>query len=239
MASKTRIQAKAAKQKRQKRMVIGGMILLVAVLAIQVPRTMKMLNGGGSSAPTPVAATSEQPGTAADPTAQPIAVGTAGDGELPDPNVAPEPEDGQLTSFELFASKDPFVQQVVDTGESPDQGSSSAPKGESGSAKDGSASGSDSDSSGSSGSSGEDAGPSSAVVSVNGIQSTVGVSESFPQDDPAFVLVAATAKTARIGIAGGSLSDGSATVTLRLGKKLTLVNTVDGTRYELVLVSTS
>ena len=41
----------------------------------------------------------------------------------------------------------------------------------------------------------------------------------------------------KVGIAGGTLTGGSQTVTLKKGKKVTLVNTADGTRYELVLVS--
>ena len=43
---------------------------------------------------------------------------------------------------------------------------------------------------------------------------------------------------AKIGIAGGALASGAGTVTLRPGKPVTLVNTADGTRYELKLVST-
>jgi hypothetical protein len=53
------------------------------------------------------------------------------------------------------------------------------------------------------------------------------------------VLRSLTRKSARIAVAGGSLSDGSPTVTLRLGKTLTLQNTADGTRYALILVSVS
>ena len=52
-----------------------------------------------------------------------------------------------------------------------------------------------------------------------------------------FKLVKLTGGTARIAIAGGSFASGSATVTLERGKTLTLVNTADGTRYELKLVS--
>ncbi len=44
-----------------------------------------------------------------------------------------------------------------------------------------------------------------------------------------------TAKAAKISIAGGSLANGS-TVTLSLGKPVTLMNTADGTRYVLVYV---
>ena len=54
--------------------------------------------------------------------------------------------------------------------------------------------------------------------------------------EPIFRLVSATATTAKIGIAGGALASGEATVTLRKGKPTTLVNTADGIRYELKLV---
>ena len=44
-------------------------------------------------------------------------------------------------------------------------------------------------------------------------------------------------KQAKIGVAGGSFDDGQA-VTLKLGKKVTLVNTATGVRYVLKLVYT-
>ena len=60
-----------------------------------------------------------------------------------------------------------------------------------------------------------------------------------PKADPVFTLVSLTATTAKIGIAGGSLESGSQTVTLKKNKPVTLMNTADGTRYVLRLVSTS
>ena len=60
---------------------------------------------------------------------------------------------------------------------------------------------------------------------------------TFPASNPSFKLVSLTKKTAKIGIAGGSLQSGSQTVTLRKGKSLTLMNTADGTRYVLRLLS--
>jgi hypothetical protein len=74
---------------------------------------------------------------------------------------------------------------------------------------------------------------------VNGTRETVAVGAEFPASSPTFVLRSLTRKSARIAVAGGSLSDGSPTVTLRLGKTLTLQNTADGTRYALILVSVS
>ena len=41
----------------------------------------------------------------------------------------------------------------------------------------------------------------------------------------------------KIGIAGGSFESGGATVTLQKNKPLTLMNTADGTRYVLRLIS--
>ena len=77
--------------------------------------------------------------------------------------------------------------------------------------------------------------PQSATLSVNGVEETVNVNSDFPAASPLFHLVALTATTARISIAGGSLASGAPTVTLQLGKPLTLMNTADGTRYTLIL----
>jgi hypothetical protein len=74
---------------------------------------------------------------------------------------------------------------------------------------------------------------------VNGERERVSVGGNFPEADPVFRLVSVNKTTAKVAIAGGSLSTGDGAVTLTKGKKLTLMNTADGTRYELVLVSVS
>ena len=63
------------------------------------------------------------------------------------------------------------------------------------------------------------------------------VKQKFPESDPLFVLRSLTKKQAKIGVAGGSFDDGQA-VTLQFGKKVTLVNTATGVRYQLKLVYT-
>lgn len=78
-----------------------------------------------------------------------------------------------------------------------------------------------------------------AVISVNGAPESVEVGGTFPTADPYFKLVSLTKKAARISIAGGSLENGAPTVTLTRSKALTLMNTADGTRYVLRLVSAS
>ncbi len=49
--------------------------------------------------------------------------------------------------------------------------------------------------------------------------------------------VAKNGKSVEIGIAGGEYASGGETITLGLGKKLTLQNTADGSRYELALLA--
>jgi hypothetical protein len=76
-----------------------------------------------------------------------------------------------------------------------------------------------------------------ATISVNGIAGTVTVGGSFPTSAPVFTLVSLTRASAKIGIAGGSYENGAATVTLVKGKTVTLMNTADGARYTLRLLS--
>src|SRR5437867_4100757 len=67
--------------------------------------------------------------------------------------------------------------------------------------------------------------PTVAVISVNGVPESVAVGAQFPASNPTFRLVSLTKKTAKIGIAGGSLQGGSQTVTLKKNVPLTLMNT--------------
>jgi hypothetical protein len=226
-----------AKQKKQK--IVAGLlgVVLVGVLAFEVPSLMKHFNQKAPAAPVAATSTTAQPPpgtpTLAAPTlagtdqtaaaAQPAASSdgvTSGDG-------APAAQDGQLASFSRFVSKDPFAQQIQTTASG---GSTSAPA-----SSGGSTSGSTSGGSGSSVPHGSAPAPGSAVISVNGTLMTVTVGGDFPAALPYFHLVSLTAHTAQVSIVGGSYANGSATVTLHENKPLTLMNTADGTRYKLVL----
>ena len=241
-----------AKAKRQKIYAgIGGVILL-AVLAFQVPRTLKMMHPADASSsspppaatpastPTPISAPSLSGGNAAAAAAAP-----GGDG-ITDPDAVPPPHSGQLLAFGLFRSKDPFVQQLKLNGATGPTGaiSSGGPTGASGPAAGGSGG------SGVGGGSTPTSPPAStpvapatrlttAVISVNGAPESVQVGGTFPTADPYFKLVSLTKKGAKISIAGGTLENGAPTVTLTKNKALTLMNTADGTRYVLRLVSVS
>jgi hypothetical protein len=229
-----------AKAKRQKIIVAVGGVILLGLLAFQLPRTLKLLHQSNATASasqaapaatTPAAAptggVAATPGTAA---------ATSVDG-LTDPGTAVTLQSGQLLAFSRFRSKDPFVQQLAldcATGQSADCGS-----------------GSGATSTGSGGKTGATGAggvakppesppgkPTSALISVNGTSETVAVGAQFPAASPVFVLVSLTVKSAKIAIAGGSLQGGG-TATLKKGRTLTLMNTSDGTRYVLRLISVS
>jgi hypothetical protein len=235
-----------AKEKRQKLIAVVGAVILLALLAFEVPRVMKKLHekpppgsvtgsqaeaaaknsapGGTPSLAAPTLAGAEQSGTPAAVSADGV---TSGD-------VAPPPQEGQLASFSLFVSKDPFAQQLqTSSATSAGAGTSSGSSSGSGSSTGGS--GSSTGGSVPTGPTGSQPAPGSAVISVNGTLMSVTVGGDFPADQPLFHLVSLTAHTARISIVGGSYANGAPSVTLRENKPVTLMNTADGTRYKLVL----
>lgn len=231
----------AAKQAKQKKILIALSIVLVAVLAIQLPRMM----GGSDAKPTATpadstatAAAAASPTTAVPATATTTTAAAAVTGSGPSTSVAGvtvaaagtvEAGTARLASFSLFEAKDPFVQQVVE--EKPDAGTPAAGTGD---AAKGDAAGTPA--SGSSGGTVKPAAPAMtyATVAVNGEVEQLEVKDVFPEDEPLFKLLALKPKSAKIGIAGGSLADGQF-VTVALGKKVTLVNSATGARYTIEL----
>jgi hypothetical protein len=238
-----------AKDRRAKKLAVGGAVLLAVVLAFEMPKVLK--HGGSSSSTAPAATTTEAtgastaPATTAPGTAAEAALPTAASTKLPDSDRAPKVSKSQLFSFSHFAGKDPFVQQVSTAA----SGTSSA--GTSGSAASAAAAAgvitagpSSTTAATTSASLGQ--GASSArtlaktgtvTVSVNGTVQTVRVGASFPSSNPLFKLVSVAHGVVRIGIASGSYASGTQTVALTAGRTLTLVDTSDGARYKLRLVS--
>jgi hypothetical protein len=251
MAAK-RVDPLKAKEAKQKKIAIGGFVILAALLAIQGPKTLKMLKGQSAApaaevAPAPVTpgAPVSTPATGAPATAagQPPAAPAAELASVPDSDQPPVVDAGQLATFERFASKDPFDQQaepvlpkpaaekpaetepVVD----PTKGGGTTPGGTAG---------------------GFTTGPTTPLpvpppvaattaIAVNGVAEDVKVDTPFPVAEPTFVLVsiAADGKSVEVGINGGEYANGGETLKLPLGKKITLQNTADGSRFELELVS--
>ena len=257
--------ASAAKARRQKQILAGLGVVLVAVLVIQGPKMLKMF-GGSSSTPstTTTTSTTSSPGTAqpASSAAAPMTVtptpGLAGAGLAAGPtagpsgvaDASPPRTKSQIYSFELFDSKNPFVQQVT----TPTTPSSTATPTPSASVpSSGAAAPTPAPSAPAQPSGGTTATTASytgsqpqavsavstttgaALISVNGKSEMVAPGHSFPTANPTFKLVSISNGTALIGLVGGTYASGSATVTLVQGQALTLLDTTDGVRYQLQL----
>ena len=229
-----------AKAKRQKIIAAVLGVLFLGVCAYEVPSLMKSMN---KKPPAPTAAAAAPVvGTpiAGAPVAAAPVTAAAPATTLSDSDPAVLAGSGQLLSFDRFSTKDPFVQQVSGQVCDTDPTSSDAPTCATGAPpplaetlkatqpKKQPATPTPKQPAPS---------PTAARISVNGTRELVDLSKTFPSSDPVFRLVALTRTTAKIGIAGGSLSTGNGTTTLTKGKKVTLMNTADGTRYELVLVA--
>src|SRR5437660_8426635 len=168
-----------AKQKKQKIIAAVLGVLFVGVLVFQVPRLMKQLHP--AAAPTPTTTTTATPAAGTPTLAAPTLGGdtqspsaTGGSSDIS--SSAPAVQDGQLASFSLFASKDPFAQQISEDSSS-STGSSSSPS----PSKGGSSSGGSSSGSGSGVPGAKAPTPGSAVISVNGTLYSVSVGTDFPQ----------------------------------------------------------
>jgi hypothetical protein len=229
---------KAAKQK--KTVIVLGVVLAGAVAF--AAHTMMGMSGSPSSAPqaaTTTAATSTPAPAAPTGTALPAApsLGSiAPTATTPSASTSPlvsavqaPAGTGQLQSFSLFESKDPFHTRGPGAG-----GASSSPSSSSGGTSGGTSSG------------GGSAPkippappappPTSAVISVNGTSESVLSGSNFPAASPVFQLLSLTATTAKISVVGGSYASGAGTLTLKINKPVTLVNTADGTRYTILLM---
>ena len=234
---------RAAKDRKMKKVAIGLSVVLAAVLVFEVPKVLG--HGGGGSAPAAAVATTPGTSTAAPTTAAPTttppgtaaaAVTPTASTKLPNSDTMPRVGKAQLYSFSHFAAKDPFVQQVSDTPTQVAQsGSSQATSGSSAAAT--------------AGSNGTAAAVTqhqstrvlavtgAARISINGRVQIVRAGASFPSSNPLFRLVSVSNGVARIAIASGSYSSGARTVSLVAGRSLTLVDTADGIRYQLRLLS--
>jgi hypothetical protein len=152
---------------------------------------------------------------------------------------------GQLATFERFSSKDPFAQQAgqarpvaTPAPVTPNTTAAAAPTQPAVTTPNGSTSTVDGGFTPGAGTASPPQTAPATSISVNGVPAVVTAEVPFPDEEKTFVLVsvAADGKSVEIGVAGGEFSDGK-TLKLLLGKKVTLQNTADGTRYELELLS--
>jgi hypothetical protein len=255
--AKKRIDPIKQREKRAKIAAGIGAVLLLAVMGYEIPSILKSMNKKPPPGAYATDAGNRNPdGSIALPNVS-VGSGLTGSGQLADTDVPPATDDGQLVSFSVFETKNPFAPQVSDTPDVP-----AAPSATGGSA----ASAADKP--------GADVPPTTTTttaaptattpaptvvpptattpttttptvapqptvqVKVDGVVSRVAKEGTFPTGSPVFRLVSFTADTAEIGIVGGSYATGDATLTLHLGRPITLQNQTDGKRYTLELVKT-
>ena len=214
--------ARAARERKQRIFVVVGAVVLLALLAFQLP---KLLGGSGTETAAPAAGTTAggetEPGTQGT-TALPVALVDT------DRPLALGP--GQFRSFTLFEPKDPFVQQIasaepeIGTGSATGDGAAQAPKKARAPSRSFSVGA---------------AAAGATILSVNGVRHVLEPGGFFPSSDPVFVLVSEQpgTKTVAVGLRGGKYENGERRTTLRVGKPVVIVNSTTGARYRLVLVT--
>ena len=208
--------ARAARERKQKIFVAVGGIVLLGLLAFQLP---KLLGGSDSASAAPAAEITA--GGETEPGAQSAPTNVA----LTDTDRPLDVGPGQLRSFRTFRQKDPFVQQVV--APEPSELPSTAParpKRPKAPSKQFTP--------------GKTTAAAVTVISVNGVRQALERGARFPSSAPVFVLVSEQpkAKTVVVGIPGGKYANGSRTTKLEIGKPLVLVNAKSDVRYRVVLV---
>jgi hypothetical protein len=247
MAAKKRVDPIKQREKRAKIAAIFGCVLFLGVGAIEVPSVMKELNK------KPPPGTTYDPGPSGGPlpnVAGSASSGLSSSGDLADTDVPPQANEGELVSFTVFETKNPFTPQVSsdptppdtsgvtdttattttpDTGSLPGQ-TTTTPTGATVVPAGGATTPTTPTTT-------TPAAPTTVSISVNGVVSHVGSGGTFPSSTPVFRLITYDTATAQVGIVGGSYSDGGPTLTLKLGVPVTLENTTDGKRYTLLLTS--
>ena len=222
-----------AKARKQKIVAAVLGVLFLGVMVYQAPTILGLFGGGSSRLPRARAAgASCTHGSTPGPPTPAAALAAAGSAQLVDTDVAPEPTQGQLVTFDRFESRTPSrsrprksrheradgerrAQGQRPPTENLDDPTSESPAPPSPPAK-----------------------TETATISVNGVSTQAIVGGTFPEDDPIFKLVSLTKRSAKIGIVDGTYATGSTTITLAKAASLvTLMNTADGTTYVLRLVS--
>ena len=255
MASKKKkVDLAKQREKRSKIAAVVGVVLLLAVAAYEIPSMLAVMNkkppAGSTYDPGPSSVLPNVSGGSAAPAAP--------TGQLVNTDVPPSSGEGQLVSFSVFETKNPFTPQVTNDGTSTDTGSAPTSADKPGADVPAtSTTTTPTTTTPTSTTPGSVVPPAQAPpttttttpttttpvqptvsVSVNGVVSHVGRQGTFPTGAPVFRLVSWTKGSAQIGIVGGSYATGDATLTLRVGTPVTLQNQTDGKQYKLELLST-
>jgi hypothetical protein len=254
-----KVDPKKSRDARAKKVLLILIPVLIALVAWQGPKVLNQVRGEAPAEAAPASQPSESSsgtevpadGSEAAPSeaapnaetpAEGAALPVANQQALPDTDLPPAPDEGQLIVFSRFEARDPFV-QLVDPEE---EGTNEEPSVSTPSTEPPPPSPSTPPSSGSTDDGGgstvvDDGDPTAtgAKISVNGRVLTLVVGDKFPENDQAFTLVSVSTDSAEIGLASGSFATGQQTIKLELDKPVTLISQPDGARFTLKLISTT
>lgn len=233
----SRISNAKAKEKKQKIVLAVGGVLLLALLAFQGPKFLKLMKG--SSAPAAAATSTSSTATPSSSTTTSSATLTASNS-----SGSAFASSSKLASLSLFRAKDPFVQLVSESGATssaaktapappppPPPAPAPAPTPAKASTGSGPLFGTVTG--------GSTAGSlPTARILLNGAPATVELGHSFPAAKPVFRLAGVLSGGVSISLVDGGLADGASAVKLQKGQSTTLMNTVDRRRYTIKLVAT-
>jgi hypothetical protein len=269
MASKNkRIEEAKKRDKRSKTALVVLGVLMIAVAAYEIPSMLKVMNKkpppGSTYDPGPSGVVpGSLPNLATGASTSTTHIATAPTGQLVDTDVPPSSGEGQLVTFEVFQTKNPFVPQVKSAA-TPVDGSGATDAGGGTSTDpttsttttttpptttpDGVVPGIGGTSTTPTATTPTTTTPTSTTpvvpasptitLTVNGVTSHVSVDGTFPSSTPVFRLISYKSGSAQIGIVGGSYAAGGAALTLEVGQPVTLQNTTDGKQYKLELLKT-
>lgn len=229
---------KKAKEKKQKIMLAVLGVVLLGVLAFELPTLLK---SGSSAAPPVTPATTT---TGATLPSSPPASGTAASASTAtDPELVFSPAVDKLSKLNGFQLKDPFDSHGVTATADSAATATSAPaaaKAALAAAGPGSAAGKAGPVFGTvQGPSGGASTKSLPAVTlrVNGRVIKVALGAKFPAANPFFRLAGVRPGGLIVSLVKGSLADGSTFLELEKRKPLTLVNTTDGGRFTIEFLS--
>jgi hypothetical protein len=227
----------AEKAKRQKKILIGLIVVFIPVMWFMlIPTLTKKPPGPPAASGATPATTATTPGVTppTDTTVAP-ATGNVSAGSVAAPSYSFSASDSQLKRFSgSLKSKDPFAgtPAITDAASTTPIVAPTPPV----IPPDGSTPGSG-------GTSTTPGGASSpyvyAVLSVNGLAEGVALNAPFPAASPLFSLVAVGSRWVQFSLVTGTFANGAKRVTLMKGRKLTLRNTADGSVFVIQLVTVS
>jgi hypothetical protein len=215
-----RAAAREAAETRKKILLAGLAVVLLAVLAFELPKIMKRSSSPSSTASTSVVTT-----------ANPAVPVVGGSTQL----TAAEAK--RLRVIRQLDAKDPFVPLIHESTSTSSSSPASTPAPTQPSFRftpSAAASAAASKPGVTKPVHVKPAAPSAAVIWTNGHRQVIGLGQTFKIGDVAFRLVAVTRKAVRLEIVGGAFESGKQAIRVRKGHPLKLGNTATGVQYRLL-----